>query len=144
MIQRTVAALLLLAALAAPRALASARLGLGADYVFDQTGLFSLTLAGDLPVARRISVTGRAGALVTSSPATAGVPLDAGVRVRLGRAYLEGLIGPWIFFSGEAVRGHAAFGLGIEGRSAFVGAEVGALGFSGGAAILGARFGLKL
>jgi hypothetical protein len=66
------------------------------------------------------------------------------VRVRAGQAYLEGLVGPWIFFTGDAVRGHAAFGLGLEGRSAFVGMEVGALGFSGGAAILGVKFGLRL
>ncbi len=136
--------LLVLAALAAPVARADTRLGLGADYAFDQRGIFSLNLAADAPVSRRLSLTGRVGGLVTSSPSTAGLPLDVGVRFHSRGVYVEALFGPWIFFTGEAVRGHAGFGIGLESRRAFLGIEGGALGFSGGTALLGTRLGLRL
>jgi hypothetical protein len=96
------------------------------------------------PVLANVSVGGRFGGLVTTgSPATAGVPLDLSLRVSTGRVYFEGLAGPWIFFSGDTVRGHAAFGFGVVSRSVEFGGEVGWLsGFS--RAMLGVRLGFRI
>ena len=51
-------------------------------------------------------------------------------------------IGPWIFFSGDAVRGHAAFGFGLETRRFSFGLEVGALTTSHG--MIGARLAWRI
>jgi hypothetical protein len=130
---------------ALPARAASPLLRLGGDYVLDGgPGLFSLTLGVDTRIARNVSVGGRFGGLVTTgSPATAGVPLDLSLRVSTGRVYFEGLAGPWIFFSGDTVRGHAAFGFGLLSRSVEFGGEVGWLsGFS--RAMLGVRLGFRI
>jgi hypothetical protein len=130
---------------ARPARAASPLLRLGGDYVLDGgPGLFSLMLGVDTRIARNLSVGGRFGGLVTTgSPTTAGVPLDLSLRVSTGRVYFEGLAGPWIFFSGDTVRGHAAFGFGLLSRSVEFGAEVGWLsGFS--RAMLGARLGFRI
>lgn len=140
----------LLAGLAAGGAQAEARLGFGADYLINDRAAFQLNLQGDLPLlvsARRhsdfqVALTGRAGGLVTASPAVGAAPLDVGLRFTIGRAYLEALGGPWIFFSGDAVRGHAGFGLGLVTRSLDVGLELGAL--SGSSGLIGARIALRL
>ena len=123
---------------------AGTQLQLGGNYLLDGgPGLFSLTLAADTPLADRLSVGGRFGALVTSAPTTVGAPIDLFLRARIDRAYLEGLIGPWIFFSGDAVRGHAGIGFGLTTRSGVeLGAEVGWLSFS--RAMIGARLGFRI
>jgi hypothetical protein len=81
---------------------------------------------------------------VTTSSATAGVPLDFGLRVTPGgRTYFEVLVGPWFFFnSGDAVRGHAAFGFGLEQRQFSFGLEVG--GLTGGNAMFGGRLAWRI
>lgn len=140
----------LAAALSGTAARAEARLGFGADYLINDRAAFQLNLQGDLPLlvsARRrsdfeVALTGRAGGLLTAAPSVGAVPLDVGLRFTLGRAYLEGLGGPWIFFSGDAVRGHAGFGLGLITRSLDVGLELGAL--SGSSGLIGARIALRL
>src|ERR1700687_2139714 len=92
--------LFLVAALVTPfPCFAETRLGLGGDYVTDNRGIFELTLSGDTPVARSIAVGGRGGALLSSGPVV-GAPIDAFLRIHIGRGYVEGLVGPWFFFSG--------------------------------------------
>lgn len=122
-------------------------LDLGADYVLNGgPGIFSLTLAADSPLTRSVYVGGRFGALVTTAPSSAGVPLDLYLRISPGRSgvYLQGLLGPWIFFSGgDTLRAHGAFGFGLATRSVEVGAEVGWLsGLS--QALLGVRLGFRI
>ncbi len=134
-------AVLSLAPLAAP---AQVRLGIGGDYIFNEQGVFELTLAVEERLARHIAVEGRFGGLITTSSSTAGVPLDFGLRVTPGgRAYLEALIGPWFFFNGgDAVRGHAAFGFGLEQRNFSFGMEVG--GLTGSNAMIGGRLAWRI
>ena len=134
-------AVLWLAPFAAP---AQVRLGVGGDYIFNEQGVFELTLAVEGRLARHIAVEGRFGGLVTTSSSTAGVPLDFGLRVTPGgRTYFEALIGPWFFFNGgDAVRGHAAFGFGLEQRAFSFGLEFG--GLTGGNAMLGARLAWRI
>lgn len=125
---------------------AGTSLNLGADYVLNGgPGIFSLTLSADSAVSRSVFIGGRFGALVTSSPSSAGVPLDLYLRISPGRSgvYLEGLAGPWIFFSGDTVRAHGAFGFGLASRSVDIGGEVGWIsGFS--QAMLGVRLGFRI
>jgi hypothetical protein len=134
-------ALLLLAPLAAP---AQVRLGVGGDYIFDNQGAFELTLAVEERLARRVAIEGRFGGLVTASSPTLGVPLDFGLRVTPGgRTYFEALIGPWFFFNGgDTVRGHAAFGFGLEQRHFSFGLELG--GLTGSNAMIGARLAWRI
>jgi hypothetical protein len=117
-------------------------LGLGADYLSDDRGLFQLTLAVDTPVARPLAVGGRFGALIANGPVY-GVPTDLFLRLELGRVYCDGLVGPWFFFSnGDAVRLHGAIGFGLQTRGLTFGLEVGSLGGAGG--MIGARLGLRI
>jgi hypothetical protein len=139
-------ALVALAAISLAPLAASAqvRLGLGGDYIFDQDGAFELTLSVEGRLAHRVAVEGRFGGLiVTSSSPTLGVPLDFGLRLTPGgRAYVEALIGPWIFFRGDAVRGHGEFGFGLQSRGFSFGVAVGFLTSSN--AMVGARLGWRL
>jgi hypothetical protein len=123
---------------------AQVRAGIGGDYVFDNDGIFELTLAVQGRLARHVAVEGRFGGLiVTSNSPTLGVPLDFGLRFWPGgRAYIEALIGPWIFFRGDAVRGHGEFGFGLEQRAFSFGLAVGFLTDSN--AMLGARLAWRL
>jgi hypothetical protein len=110
---------------------ADVRLGLGADYWAEtRTGFLSVTLAVDGPIARYLHVGGRFGALVTGYPNTFGVPLDLFLRAHLagGRVYLEGLLGPWIFFYPnvfDRLRFHGGFGFGLQSGGLVFGLEVG-------------------
>lgn len=115
--------------LACPPASAAVKLGLGADYWAPGGGVFELTLGIDTPLARHVHIGGRFGALVATSPNTFGVPLDLELRILFGRGrvYAEGLLGPWIFFSGDPVRAHVAFGFGLQSGSLSFGLEVGYL-----------------
>ncbi len=124
-----VAALALVLAALPGRADASVALGLGGDYLVDpHAGAFELTLAADTPVVRHLTVGARFGAALFTDPGRFGIPLDARIRLRVQRVYLEGLVGPWfVFDDGQVVRLHAGFGFGVASRSAQVGIEVGYL-----------------
>ena len=134
-------AVLSLAPLASP---AQVRLGVGGDYVFDNDGIFELTLAIEGRLARHFAVEGRFGGLiVTSNSPTLGAPLDFGLRLTPGgRVYVEALVGPWIFFRGDAVRGHGEFGFGLESRRLSFGMAVGFLTSAN--AMIGARLGWRI
>lgn len=139
---RIVLSLSLVALLAAPPAAEAQRrraarrappsgvaLGLGADYLVDpEIGELQLTLAVETPIARGLTAGARFGALVTSDPTRVGAPIDFRLRLRAGRLYADGLVGPWLLFdSGDTLRLHAAFGFGILARSMSLGLEVGYL-----------------
>jgi hypothetical protein len=134
--------LLLVALAIAPcPALASVRLGFGADYWFDRAAEFNFTLGLLGTLTREVSAGVRFGALVVTGPATAGIPLDLQLRVALSKLYLEGSAGPWILFTDRPVRAHAAFGFGLQTRTVSFGIE---LGWLDPAALLGLRLGLRI
>lgn len=117
-----------LAALAVPRlASAHAALGLGADWIVDpEEGELQLTLAIDTPLARHVTVGARFGGMWLPDPQRFGVPIDGRLRIRSGRVYAEGLVGPWIIFDdADSLRLHAAFGFGLFTRTLSFGFEVG-------------------
>jgi hypothetical protein len=119
-----------LVAILAPRpADASTQLGLGADWLLDpEDGAFQLTFAVDQRIAKGVTFGGRFGAAVLGDPTRIGVPLDARLRFRVDRLYVEGLVGPWIVFDDDdALRFHAAVGFGVVSRSMQVGLELGYL-----------------
>jgi hypothetical protein len=129
---RAVLALSVLALLSLARpAAARTSLGLGADWLVDpETGELQLTLAADTPLARRVSLGVRFGAMYLSDRDTdsdrVGAPIDGRLRIRSGRIYAEGLVGPWLVFDDDdSVRLHAAFGFGVLTRSLTFGFEVG-------------------
>jgi hypothetical protein len=121
-------AVLLLTAAATPsRAEATAvRLNLGAHYWFNETGLFDLGFTADTPLASFLSVGGRFGVLLTSTGPKVGVPLDLLLRINVASPiYLEVTGGPWIFFdTGDSLRAHFGFGVGIHAGSITFGPEV--------------------
>ncbi len=124
-------------------AAASTELGLGADWwVSPEGGGFQITLALDTPLAKSLTIGGRFGALVLTSPNDFGVPLDLRLRVKLHRLYIDGLVGPWFLFGeSDPVRAHVAFGFGLLTSSLTFGLEVGWLDPS---AIIGLRLGFRL
>jgi len=130
MTKRLLAGAFLLAALAwAHPAEASARIGIGADWLVDPSdGAFQVTLGGQRQLVRNLDVGGRIGVLLRTGPTELGVPLDATLTFRLGRFYVEGLAGPWILFdSDDPLRLHAAIGIGVVARGMRFGLEVGYL-----------------
>lgn len=125
---RPLPAALAFAALALARpAAAGTALGLGADWLVDpESGELQLTLAADTPIARRITVGARFGMMYLPDPDRVGAPIDGRLRVRSGRLYAEGLVGPWIVFGDDdSLRLHAAFGFGVLTRTLSFGFEVG-------------------
>ena len=142
--RRTILAALAAAAIALPaKAATPVSLRLGGDYLLDGgPGIFSIAIGLEKALGSVVSVGGRFGAMLTTSPTTSGIPIDVFLRFRLGRAYFEGLGGPWGFFEGETLRGHAAVGLGLLFRSFEFGTEVGFL--SPDRAQVGARIGFRL
>lgn len=125
---RPVLAALALALAALPRpAAAATALGLGADWLVDpEYGELQLTLAADTRLARHVTLGARFGMMYLSEPDRVGAPIDGRLRVRSGRLYAEGLVGPWLVFgSGDTLRLHAAFGFGVTTRSLTFGFEVG-------------------
>jgi hypothetical protein len=125
---RTLLAALALAALAYARpAPAKTALGLGADWLVDpEIGELQLTLAADTPIARRVTVGARFGMMYLPDPDRVGAPIDGRLRIRSGRLYAEGLVGPWIVFGDDdSLRLHAAFGFGVLTRTLSFGFEVG-------------------
>jgi hypothetical protein len=135
---------LLVSAVAVPARASPLSLRLGGDYLFDGgPGVFSVQLGVERALGRVVSVGGRFGGLLTTSPTHGGVPLDVFVRFRFSRAYLEGVGGPWIMFSdNDTLRGHAALGLGLLARDFEFGAEFGFLSPS--QTQLGARLAFRL
>jgi hypothetical protein len=106
---------------------AGAALGVGADLLTEpRAGEFQLTVAADTALARRITLGARFGMMYFGEGQYVGAPIDGRLRVRTGRLYAEGLVGPWIVFGGtDTLRLHAAFGFGIYSRSLTFGFEVG-------------------
>jgi hypothetical protein len=110
------------------RAASSISLRLGGDYLANGgPGVFSGGLGVETWLGRRgvVSVGGRFGGLITTSPTTGGIPIDVFLRLRVSRVYFEGVGGPWIFFNGDTVRGHVAAGFGLITRDFELGAEIG-------------------
>jgi hypothetical protein len=125
------------------RAASPVSLRLGGDYLLDGgPGIFSLGLGIESALGRRVSVGGRFGGLLTTSPTTGGVPLDVFLRFRFSRVYLEAVGGPWIFFQGDTLRGHGAVGFGLLARDLEFGAEIGFL--SPDRTQLGLRLGFRI
>lgn len=125
---RPLLASLVLATLALARpAAASTAIGLGADYLVDpERGELQLTLAADTRLARRVTIGARFGMMYLPDPDRVGAPIDGRLRIRSGRLYAEGLVGPWfVFDDDDSVRLHAAFGFGLLTRSLSFGFEVG-------------------
>lgn len=127
-------ALLLAASPAEARRGGGARvaLGLGADYLLDpEIGEFQLTLALETPIARGLTAGAKFGALMTSKE-DVGAPIDFRLRLRTHGLYVDGLVGPWIFFDGgDALELHAGFGFGLLSGGTSLGLEVGWLDGSG-------------
>ena len=89
-------------ALAVPARASPLSLRLGADALLNGgPGVFSLGLGVESALGRRVSVGARFGGLITTSPTSGGVPLDVFLRIRVSRAYIEGVGGPWMFFGAE-------------------------------------------
>ncbi len=128
---RTFLAAAFVLALALPaRAASNVSLRLGGDYLLNGgPGVFSLGLGLETWLGRRgiVSVGARFGGLLTTSPTTGGIPIDVFLRLRINRVYVEGVGGPWIFFDGDTVRGHAAAGFGLMFRDFEFGGEFGFL-----------------
>lgn len=120
------AAALALLAFARP-AEAGAALGVGADWLTDpKAGEFQLTVAADTHLARNLTLGARFGMMYFGDGQYVGAPIDARLRVRLGRLYADGLVGPWVVFGGrDTLRFHGAFGFGLATRSLTFGFEVG-------------------
>jgi hypothetical protein len=105
----------------------SARLGIGGNYWFVESGVFDFSFSVDTPLASFMSVGGRFGILMTTAGGPrVGVPLDLLVRLRIASPiYIELTGGPWILFnSGDSLRGHFGFGVGIQSGSISFGPEV--------------------
>jgi len=137
-------AAVLLAALALARpAAAATSLGVGADLLFDPNlGAFQLTLAGDTPLARHVTLGGRVGLLLVTDPSRVGVPLDLRLRLRLDHVYLDGLVGPWLLFDdGRTLRFHGGVGFGLLRRDFSFGLEAGSLDGTG---MVGVRLAVPL
>lgn len=115
---------------AGPARALGAEAGLGADYLADdEAGSFMGFVAVDTRIARRLTLGGRFGLAVVSDPTRFALPLDARLRFKLRRFYLDGLAGAWLFFKGEDhFRFHAAGGAGfVVSRNVRLGAELGYL-----------------
>ncbi len=105
------------------------RLNLGADYQVNHGALFGVSGAVDFGLVGPLSIGPRVGLLLATAPNAIGLPLDLDLRLtpRSAPVYVELLVGPWLFFGGDAVRAHAALGFGYQGRSFGIGLEVGYL-----------------
>jgi hypothetical protein len=121
---------------------ASVRIGLGADYWFDEGAAFQFNLGVETHLAGPLHLGGRFGVALLPKLDTLGVPIDLTLRADLTRQfYLEGLVGPWIVIdSGETLRAHAAFGFGIQSGALSFGLEV---GYASPEPIIGVRLGYR-
>jgi len=128
-LRRFAAAAALLSTLLAAPSYAGLKLELGGDYAFSYGGTFELMLGVNAPIARHIHVGGRFGGLFTTRYVI-GAPLDFELLANVadGRAYLGGLLGPWLAFdSGFPLRFHGAFEFGLRAGSLTFGLELGYL-----------------
>jgi hypothetical protein len=119
------------------------RLGLGAHYWFERSGLFDLTVAVDGRIVGPLYVGGRVGAAVSTSGPNVIIPIDLQIGVIFADAslYIEASGGPWIAIdSGDVLRGHGALGFGFIRGIFWIGVEVGYLEPD---AVLGLRLGLR-
>jgi hypothetical protein len=121
---------------------ASIRLGLGADYWFDEGAAFQGNLGVETHLAGPLHLGGRFGVAFLTKPGTLGIPIDLVLSLNLSRRfYLEGLVGPWIVIDhGETLRAHAAFGFGLKSGALTFGLEV---GYASPEPILGVRLGYR-
>jgi hypothetical protein len=121
---------------------ASIRLGLGADYWFDEGAAFQLNLGVDTHLAGPLHLGGRFGLAFLTGPSALGIPVDLVLAVNLTRRfYIEGLVGPWIVIDrGDALRAHAALGFGIKNGALSFGIEA---GYASPEPILGVRLGYR-
>ena len=121
----------------------SLQLGAGAHGWIHQSAVFDLNLGVYTHLARRLSLGGRFGvALATSEPTAVGLPLDLVLRGEFSRFYIEGLVGPWIWFVDyRPVRAHAGVGFGLRTRVVSVGLEAAYLDPDG---IIGIRVAIPL
>jgi hypothetical protein len=121
---------------------ASVRLGLGADYWFDENAAFQLNLGVETHLAGPLHLGGRFGVALLTEPSTLGIPIDLVLRADIARQfYIEGLVGPWIVIDrGETLRAHAAFGFGIKSGALSFGLEV---GYASPEPIAGVRLGYR-
>jgi hypothetical protein len=124
---------------------ADTRLGLNADYVTDNTGMFQMTLGADAYLAWPLAIGARGGIMfLTNSDGTAlGAPVDFYLRFAPNRLYVDGMVGPWFFFSGDpAAVMHAGVGIGVRTRWIDAGLEAG--GLSTGETLFGVRFAFRI
>jgi hypothetical protein len=120
----------------------SVRVGLGADYWFDNGAAFQFNLGVETHLAGPLHLGGRFGVALLPKLDTLGIPIDLVLRADLARRfYIEGLVGPWIVIdSGQTLRAHAAFGFGIKSGALSFGLEV---GYASPEPILGVRLGYR-
>lgn len=119
------------------------RLGVGANYWFAERAYFDGTIGYEANLLPILSVGARGGVLLVTGPARAGFETDLVVRIMpLPSFYIEGLAGPWFLIkNGDAIRAHAAIGLGLQVGPIGFGVEAGYLDPE---PIVGARLGLRL
>jgi hypothetical protein len=139
--------LLALALIAIPSAASAhpvhVRLGVGAHYWFERSGLFDLTLSVDGIIVGPLYIGGRVGGMLRVEPTKAIIPIDLMIGVLLvrGLIYIEAVGGPWIAIDHtDVLRGHGGVGFGFIKGLFWIGIEAGYLEPS---AILGARLGLR-
>jgi hypothetical protein len=122
---------------------AEVAVGVGADVwtAGNASGLFSVTADLLFTATPGLELGARSGVFFVTPGSlgtnTAGIPVDFQLRGVVGKFYLEGLAGPWFFFSGTAVRAHVGMGFGLRSGPLRLGAEVAYL--TG-----GAQFGVRL
>jgi hypothetical protein len=140
LVRVTLCALIVTLALAARPALALLpEVGLGADWIVDDNaGSFMGTLALDGHVVPNLTIGARFGAAILSNPSRFALPVDARLRFRFRRVYVEGLIGPWLVSKGDKhLRLHAGVGGGLVlAKTVSLGVELGYLDPS---SMIGAR-----
>jgi hypothetical protein len=142
---RLLGAMLLLGTVltASPARAVEVAVGAGADVwtAGNTSGLFSFTADVLFTAVPGLEFGARSGLFFVTAgslgTATAGIPLDFQIRGVISHFYIEGLFGPWFFFSGTTVRAHVGMGFGWETGPLRIGAEVAYL--TGGAEI-GVRF----
>jgi hypothetical protein len=141
----TASSTLLLVALllATPSQASEVAVGVGADIwtAGGSSGLFSFTADFLWTALPGFELGARSGLFFVTpgslDSGTAGIPLDIQLRGVVGAFYLEGMAGPWFFFSGTVVRAHVGMGFGWRSGPFRIGAEV---AYLTGGAELGARF----
>jgi hypothetical protein len=127
----------------APAQAAEVAVGVGADVwtAGNASGLFSFTADVLFTAVPGLELGLRSGIFFVTpgslGTSTAGIPVDFQLRGVIGKLYLEGIAGPWFFFSGSAVRAHVGMGFGLRTGPFRLGAEV---AYLTGGAEFGGRF----